>query len=221
MPAAVLLDMDGVQVDSEPCHERSFRLWLERRGVELPAELDPESFRGLDDRSIFERLGRHVRLPAPIDDLIVERGECFLEELEREELRPMEGLLPLLEALADADVPTALCSSSIRPIVEGVVDRLGTRRYYREILTGSDVERCKPAPDIYREAMRRLGAPPARSVAVEDSAAGLEAALRAGSRAVLLRHPTYLAPNQRDAHMTVGSLAELDLPALRRLADSG
>ena len=55
-PAAVLLDMDGVQVDSEPCHERSFHLWVERRGVELPPDVDPEQFRGLDDRSIFEGL---------------------------------------------------------------------------------------------------------------------------------------------------------------------
>ncbi len=220
-PAAVLLDMDGVQVDSEPCHERSFHLWVERRGVELPPDVDPEQFRGLDDRSIFEGLSRYVRLPASVDELILERGECFLEELAREDLRPMEGLVPLLESLAGAGVPMALCSSSIRSIVDGVIDKIGTRHYYDAILTGSDVERCKPAPDIYREAMRQLGAPPRECVAIEDSAAGLEAALGAGSRAVLLLHPTYLAHNQQDAHMTTESLASLTLPVLRQLVDSG
>jgi len=217
--AGVLFDMDGVQVDSEPLHTESFRRLFAECGVPMPAEIE-NGFRGHDDRAIFRELkGRRCGLPGRIEELIAARTRLFLEVLEEGTIAPMEGLLELFDALDRAAVPFALGSSSVAAIVEGVVRRLGTRGRFAAIVSGSDVARCKPYPDIYLEAARRIGADPRRCVVIEDAKSGIEAAHAAGAKAVLLRDPRYPDATRIRADLAVDFLLALDLPMLDALGD--
>ena len=98
-------------------------------------------------------------------------------------LRPMEGALELLELL-HGKTRIALASSSYRDAVEGVVSGLGIARFFDVIVTGLDVPRVKPAPDIFLKAASDLGVPPSECLVLEDAEKGVIAAHRAGMRCI-------------------------------------
>ena len=124
------------------------------------------------------------------------------------------GAEALLTSAAAAGVPCALVSSSLRPVVDAVLDAVG-RHHFAATVSGDDVERTKPHPDPYLLAAELLGVPPADCVALEDSAAGATSARTAGCRTVVV--PS-LAPVPDDlSHVQVSSLAELDLDRLARI----
>ena len=96
----------------------------------------------------------------------------------------------------------------------GAVERLGIRPLFDAVVTGDEVARRKPAPDVYLEAARRLGADPARSVAIEDSAPGIAAARAAGMKAVAIPHWLTERHDLTDADLTVAHAGELTLERL-------
>jgi HAD superfamily hydrolase (TIGR01509 family) len=213
---AVLFDMDGVQVDSEPLHTLSFTRLMAECGVEVPPDVD-SAFRGHDDREIFAELRDRLGLPGEVHALIARRTRLFLDALEAASLEPMPGLLPLFDALRDGGIPFALGSSSVAEIVDAILRKLGTRDRFAAIVTASDVRRCKPHPDVWLEAARRVGADPRGCVVIEDARSGIEAARAAGARTVLLRDPGYREASEIRADLVVDSLSELDVTALERV----
>ena len=103
-------------------------------------------------------------------------------------MQPMRGIRTLVDALADAGVPTAIASSSPARWVVAAVERAGLLGRFRTIVTADDVTRRKPAPDVYLEAARRLGVEPAQSIAIEDSGPGIASARAAGMKAIAIPH---------------------------------
>jgi HAD superfamily hydrolase (TIGR01509 family) len=214
--AAVLFDMDGVQVDSESLHAIAFERLLEEFGAVAPPDAD-QAFRGLDDRAIFAAVRESLGLPLDLDELIARRTRHFLDVLAESDLEPMDGLLPLFDDLDRHGIPFALGSSSVIEIVEAVLAKLGTRHRFGAIVTSSDVARGKPAPDIYLEAAARLGVAPHRCVVIEDARSGIEAARAAGARTVLLLDPRYAEAREIEADWIVENLREIDAGKIREL----
>ncbi|MFH8772328.1 HAD-IA family hydrolase [Streptomyces sp. NPDC017958] len=169
---AVLFDMDGTLVDTE-------RLWWE--AVEQVAG------RPLTEADQPEVLGRPVEHTAAWLAAAADRTEADLAaELHREfaarvrtGIVPRPGALDLLDALAAADVPTALVTASPRAVADVVLDALGAERFAVSV-TADDTARTKPAPDPYLAACRALGVDPAACVAVEDTETGVASAEAAG-----------------------------------------
>ncbi|MFI8243751.1 HAD-IA family hydrolase [Streptomyces sp. NPDC085866] len=169
---AVLFDMDGTLVDTE-------RLWWE--AVEQVAG------RPLTEADQPEVLGRPVEHTAAWLAAAADRTEADLAaELHREfaarvrtGIVPRPGALDLLDALAAAEVPTALVTASPRAVADVVLDALGAERFAVSV-TADDTARTKPAPDPYLAACRALGVDPAACVAVEDTETGVASAEAAG-----------------------------------------
>jgi HAD superfamily hydrolase (TIGR01509 family) len=174
--AALLLDMDGLLVDSEPlwfqiergfCRDRGF-VWTE----ELAAPCIGRGLRNTLD-TMGERFGfavEHDRDAAEIEDRYVAAvGDLAFKP----------GAAALLDAAAGV-VPMALASSSPRRLIAAIVDRFGLQPRLSAIVSGEDVARPKPAPDIFLRAAADLGVPPARCAVLEDSLAGCTAGRAAG-----------------------------------------
>ena len=126
----------------------------------------------------------------------------------------MRGVRALLEALRDADVPTAIASTSPAGWVVPAAGRIGVTHLFRTIVSGDDVARRKPAPDVYLEAARRLGADPSRSVAIEDSAPGIAAARAAGMKTIAIPHWLTEQHDLSGADLRVVHAGELTLARL-------
>jgi HAD superfamily hydrolase (TIGR01509 family) len=205
---AVVFDLDGVLVDSESVWDASRRAvvedgggrWREGATEEMIGMSSPEWSRYLHDEL-------NVALaPEEINTRVVDRV-----------LGSYRDAVPLLPGAVDAvrrlaaRWPLGLASSANRPVIDAVLERAGLRESFKVTVSGEEVERGKPAPDVYLEAARRLGVEPAAAAAVEDSSNGLRSAAAAGMLVVAV--PNREFPPQPDAL----ALAALTIPSLEQL----
>lgn len=206
-PGAVVLDCDGLLVDTEPSWEQAEAELFDRRGLRY-GDVERQAFLGVSVRDSAAMMARRFGEPGRTDALYDELLEA-VEELLRQETRALPGAADLVDGLLARGVPVAVASNSPRPVVELSLDRSGLAGRFHAVVTADDVANPKPAPDPYLLACRLLGADPGSAVAFEDSATGLAAARAAGLATVAVpTHGTELAADW--------VLPGLDDPAIRR-----
>jgi HAD superfamily hydrolase (TIGR01509 family) len=205
MPDAVIFDLDGVLLDSE-------QLWNEAKEELVHAagghwrDDAPQAMMGMSspEWSLYMRDKLGVdRDPADISRQVVRR----IERLYRKTLPLLPGAIDAVRAL-ESRWPLGLASSSNREIIDLVLELSGLEDAFVATLSSEEVDRGKPAPDVYLEAARRIGADATRCVAIEDSSNGLRAAVAAGMAVIAVPNIHY-APD-RDALMLAA--ARVDIP---------
>jgi HAD superfamily hydrolase (TIGR01509 family) len=205
---AVVLDMDGVLIDSE-------QIWDEVRG-----QLARERGGRWHERAQADMMGMSstewswymhdvIGLGEPPDEINAEVVRRLLARY-RESLPLMPGAVEAVERLA-ARWPLGLASSSNREVIDTVLELAGIAHYFRATVSSEEVEHGKPAPDVYLEAARRLGVDPTSCAAVEDSTNGIRSARAAGLRVLAIPNPHY--PPSED----VLALADVVLHSLDEL----
>ncbi len=203
---AVFFDMDGLLVDSEPAWTQAERSAFEWLGGTWGPDVKAASVgRRLDDMAAELIRLAHSEVPVAA---VVERLQAEVEEVFARGLAVRPGAQKLLEAVTASGVPTALVTSTRRPLVEIALRSLGSQSF-DAIVTGDDVERAKPDPEPYRLAARRLGADPVACVVLEDSPAGVASGLAAGCHVVAVPNAVPIAPGP--GVTVVASLADIDL----------
>jgi HAD superfamily hydrolase (TIGR01509 family) len=216
--AAVVFDFDGVMLDSETPEFESHRRIFERCGAALTVDewCDQIGVWTEDHAESWHRRLIDLSVAAPsFAQYEIEKRRIFAELLPP---APMPGIPELLDLLNSAGVPVAIASSSPARWVVPAATRLGIAERVSAIVTADDVSRRKPDPEVYLEALRRLGAAPAHSVAIEDSGPGLAAAVAAGLWAIAIPHRLTVSHDLGRAHLRVSSAAVLTLELLDRLA---
>ena len=180
--AALVLDMDGLLVDSETVSGEALRLFLLGHGHEmLPSTLEGALGRRLPEA--VATVAAEYDLAGPLDELVVAFDAMRLEAL-RGNVVAMPGAVALLDWAAARGLPRALATSSFRGHAEVSLAEAALMGRFDVEVTGDEVERGKPAPDLFLLAAERLGVPPESCVVFEDAPAGLEAAARAGMHRV-------------------------------------
>jgi HAD superfamily hydrolase (TIGR01509 family) len=205
---AVVLDMDGVLIDSEQlwdevreqlARERGGR-WHERAQADMMGMSSTEWSRYMHDV---------IRLAEPPEEINAEVVRRLLARY-RESLPLIPGAVAAVERLA-ARWPLGLASSSNREVIDAALELAGIAHLFRATVSSEEVEHGKPAPDVYLEAARRLGVDPTSCAAVEDSANGIRSARAAGMRVIAIPNPHY--PPSED----VLALADVVLHSLDEL----
>jgi HAD superfamily hydrolase (TIGR01509 family) len=181
---AVLFDMDGVIIDSEPLWSEAERQLLARRKLTYSEELKP-LLMGLDSREAVRILKKHYDLDEPVEDLVHERNQ-IVRELVQQHGQPIPHAVELIQQVRDGGVKTVVASSSPYALVELVVVKLGIGPLLDLVLCGDEVSRGKPAPDIYDTAAKTLGVAPECCLVVEDAPNGVRAAKAAGMRCLAI-----------------------------------
>jgi len=211
---AVLFDMDGLMVDTEPLARRAWAQVVVPYGREISDDLYGQML-GRRTVESAQLVRDALALPAPAQELVERKTAVFLAMLDGG-APAMLGLWALLERIEGLGLPWAVATSTPRPVAEIVLGKLGVVGRYAALACGDEVEHGKPAPDIFLLAAARLGVAPAACLALEDSAAGCIAAVAAGMRVVAV--PTELTHDETfaGAHARYPSLAAVatDLEAL-------
>jgi HAD superfamily hydrolase (TIGR01509 family) len=185
---AVIFDLDGILIDSEHVWDEVRQELAKERGGRW-SDSASRDMMGMSSIEWSRYMRDVVGLdedPEEISAEVVRR----LEERYHEELPIIPGSEEALKLLA-ARWPLGLASSSNRELIDLVLAESGFGRFFRATVSSEEVPRGKPAPDVYVEAARRLGADPARCAAVEDSENGILAAKAAGMRTIAIPNPRY------------------------------
>jgi HAD superfamily hydrolase (TIGR01509 family) len=211
--AAVLFDMDGLLVDTEP-------LWLEtetevmgRLGARWTPEDQETLLGGSMERTVSYLLAKAAR-PAPARDIERWMIDGMLDRVRAGRVVVRPGARELVAAVAAAGVPCALVTSSQRSFTDAVLDAVGLP--FAVTVCGEDVTATKPAPEPYLLGAKLLNVDPVRSVALEDSPNGVTAAAAAGCGVVAV--PSLVPIPPAPGRIVVLSLTDVSLEILRELA---
>ncbi len=215
---AVIFDMDGVLVDSYQAHLESWRQLGAEHGLTMTNEQFSATF-GRTSRDIIRNLwGDCVSdedIPAADD-----RKEAMYREIIRRDFPAMDGATDLLRDLHIAGFAMAIGSSGPPENVAAVCECLPGAELISAQVTGMDVTRGKPDPQVFLIAAEKLGIDPGRCAVVEDAPAGVQAARAAGMAAIAITGTADRETLAQDAHFVVDSLRELSADSIVRLVDS-
>lgn len=201
----IIFDMDGVLIDSEPMQLAAYNAVLASYAVQLSEEEFMRWCVGRRSYDIVASLREHFELSESVEKLLAAKNTAYASIL-RENIRPMPGLLPLLDHLTSFAYRLAVASSSSIADIEEILAGLRVRQHFQLIVSGEEVPNGKPAPDIFLEAAHRLAVPPGECVVIEDSQKGVEAAVQAGMYCIAVPNRFTAAQDFSRAQMRVPDL---------------
>ncbi|MGW0186574.1 HAD family hydrolase [Streptomyces sp. NPDC003362] len=180
---SVIFDLDGTLVDSEPNYYEAGRQVLAEQGIPGYTWADHERYVGISTLDTIADWKRRYDLTAPTQELFAAKNRRYLE-LARAATPTYPEMRKFVELLASEGVPMAVASGSSPEAIAAILAATGLDAFLRTTVSADEVPHGKPAPDVFLEAARRLGAAPADCVVVEDAAPGATAAQAAGMRCI-------------------------------------
>jgi HAD superfamily hydrolase (TIGR01509 family) len=214
-PFAIIFDMDGVIVDSNPYHRIALRRFCDKHGYHLSEEyLKTKIFGRTNADWLGELFGDKIDEKQILD--FEEEKESLFREIIDPYIKPVTGLINFLQLLQENSIPRAIATSAPRSNVDFVLDRTGIRKFFQIIIDGNMVENSKPHPEIYLNTIDTIAYPPEKCLVIEDSLSGIEAALKAGCKVIGLT-TTHTPEELHDAHLVIDDFEQLSLRDLENL----
>ncbi|WP_224483692.1 HAD family hydrolase [Robertkochia aurantiaca] len=212
----VIFDMDGVLVDSEPYHREVLSVCLEDLGHELSDEYY-NSLVGTANRPMWERVKADFSLEKPLEKLIAVHKELFFQMLHKDKVQAVPGVQDVLEELNEKGFRLSLASSSPEKVIDAFMEILGFTRYFDHLVSGENIERSKPAPDIFLKVASLYDVAPSGFVVIEDSKHGVSAAKAAGMSCVGFVNPNSGNQDLSEADLLIASMRELHAETIKSL----
>jgi HAD superfamily hydrolase (TIGR01509 family) len=204
---AIIFDMDGVIVDSEPRHERAFLEVARELGYENNLGITFADYIGRSDKELWIDFVAKHNPSRPLEELLAMKRARVIEII-RTEQPLFDGLVGLVQKVAEY-YKLALASGSERPVIEEVLNLQGLHCYFPVVVSGSEVTRGKPAPDIFLRTADLLGVAAKDCCVIEDSKPGVAAALAAGMQVIAITN-THPAEELRSATHVLRNYSEIE-----------
>lgn len=180
IPKAIIFDMDGVIVDTEPLHGKAYRQMFDQVGLEVSDSLY-RSFTGQSTDNISKRLVDHFKLDIPYKELTRLKRNYFNHLFENDpDLTLIDGFFDRLLEYHEANLPIVVASSASMDNINRVFDRFGLNPFFKAKFSGADVPKSKPHPELFLKAAAATGYHTSECMVIEDSTNGVKAAHAAG-----------------------------------------
>lgn len=209
---AVVFDLDGVLWDGEPLYHEAFNIVLGPLGHEVSTD-DYEQIIGSSVEAAWAWVIRRFDLEGPTDRFQNAYDTAVLDLL-TQPVEPLPGVRETIARLKSIPVPVGLASASLRQWVDATLSGIGLDGAFDATVSASEVERAKPAPDMYLLAAEKLGVPASECIAVEDTRTGVASARAAGMYVVQVRAASTALPPIEEADAVIDSYAEFDFSLL-------
>lgn len=202
---AVIFDLDGVIIDSEPIHKRAWKAIFAEEEIFLKDEELAESV-GTTDHALLKKIIKENNLPPDWGKWYEKKGASY-NALLKNNLQAFSGAISLVEKLSER-YSLALASSSWRENITFVLNTLRLTPYFKVIVGREDVENHKPHPEVYLLAGEKLALPSSQCVVIEDSLAGIRAAKKAGMKCIAVTNSFPLSRLREEADLVVNTLED-------------
>lgn len=202
MNLAVIFDMDGVLIDSQPLHyEIDMRVL---RACGFDAQLSTVvPYTGMGNLDRWPKYKEDLNLPQEPAELIEMAEQTMREVFAAANLKPIDGIPELLNGIGVLGIRMGVASSSSQELIKLVLERTGLLKNFGVLISGEDVENGKPAPDIYLKAAEKMGVSPKLCVAIEDAPSGILAAKNAGVTCIAYKNPNTLGQDFENADYVI------------------
>ncbi|MBN1409355.1 MAG: HAD family phosphatase [Spirochaetales bacterium] len=178
MKKAVIFDMDGVLVDSEPLHYESEKTILQTYGLDFTREVHKNYIGYANELKFWQDLCHLYNVELDTSMLMKKKMEYFYAHLDKIVL--IEPAKKLLENLHSRKIPLALASSSNRELIDKILGTFSLGHFFKVIQSGDNIKNGKPAPDIFLKTAELISTDPAECIVIEDSLNGVKAGKAAG-----------------------------------------
>lgn len=216
MVKAVIFDMDGVIINSEPLHRYAYNRMFEDLQIDVPAALY-ESFTGQSTINICKRLVDHFDLSEDPESLVAIKRKHYDYVFDNDkDFDLIEGVLDLIKHYHDAGITLVLGSSASRAGIERIFERFQLNTYFKAKLSGAELKASKPHPEIFLKAAEATGHAVSECVVIEDSTNGIVAAHAAGIFSIA--YDSFHSKNQdySKADLVIKDFKEITLDKLQK-----
>ena len=189
MIKGVLFDFDGVIVDSEPLHCKSFQDLLQPLGITFTKERWYSEFAGTGSPNILKKLFRENNVSDDLAPWLKKRKGLFLKYAMEGDLQLIKGIVPFLQRLKSKGIKTAVSSSGNKDYIKRLVDHFQISKYFDIIVSAEDITNNKPNPEIFLTSAKKLNLKAIECVVFEDSVSGVAAAKAANMKVICIKSP--------------------------------
>lgn len=211
---AIIFDMDGVIVDSEPLHFELERSLLEELGGKITKE-EHKSFVGTTDYHMWSTFKEKFNLKPSVEEMIEMKKERFIENIYRIEL--VENFQEFMLTLYNEGYPMALASSNNKKAVNAIIKKFDLDRYMELFISGEEVSKRKPDPEIFLTVAEKMKIEPTACLVIEDAYNGVRAAKAAGMKCIGFQNKNSGNQDLSKADLVVENYNKLDIDILRKL----
>lgn len=207
---AVLFDMDGVIVDTEPLHKQAYFLMFQKVGIEVSQELY-NSYTGQSTIEICKDLVKRFNLSLPATELVAYK-RAFFKELffaDTNDLKLIDGVLELIQNYYNNNITLVLASSASMFTINSVFDRFDLNQYFKGKISGADLKASKPHPEIFIKAAEIAGFDKKECLVIEDSTNGIKAAYDGGIYCVAYKSEHSKAQDYSLAQKVISDFSEI------------
>lgn len=213
---AVIWDMDGVLIDSEPIYYKIYQEIFKRINITVSFE-EFTKYMGLNDSKIWEIIKGKNNLTQSVAWLLQLQKDAERYYFQNNDLEPINGVVPLLNELLANGIRIGLASSSTIEHIELITSKLNISDHFIIKMSGDMVKKGKPEPDIFIEAANRLAVVPSHCVVIEDTENGLKAAKNGNMKCVGFQNKNSGNQDLSGADLIVDSLTDLNVNILSDL----
>jgi len=180
---AIIFDMDGVIVDSNPVHKKALKQFCKQYGFNLTDTELRNKIYGRANKDWLPELFEYDLSPEEYEKLAKEK-ETLFRKMYGPIIKPVTGLINFLEKLHLNNIPCAVATSAPPENVEFTLEKTGTRKYFETIVHEKMIKKGKPDPEVFLKTIYEIGLPAAKCIVIEDSLAGIKAAKSAGTKVI-------------------------------------